>query len=322
VACLFTLLYITPVLAIADPDAISINGVWVYRNCREEGDQLYIVDYTIDYTVNPDENVAEAYLCRLMDEDDDELRAVAPVAYYDDGYGDGVVSIYFEADDAPTWEEDYTMMLAGNPFLEWAGDPPSDEVTEFDIWQDNEIGVTKLLVAARVIDLALGLETDWGEDMVSVTDEGDQVLTTYGLGYFLNVILYFSDIAPTIFPEGQGMQSGVITPELPEEDFTKTDYSDELETNIIGTPFDLSAMATTFGGSRGAWTAILYYGCVVGVLILIARRIGTYKPMMLLSIPFVILGAFIGVPLIATIVAGLMALGMTAYTIFYKPSTA
>ena len=69
-------------------------------------------------------------------------------------------------------------------------------------------------------------------------------------------------------------------------------------------------------------TAILYYGVVVAILIIIARRVGTYKPMMLLSIPFVFLGAFIGVPLIVTVLAGLVGLGVTGYVIFYKPSTA
>jgi len=43
---------------------------------------------------------------------------------------------------------------------------------------------------------------------------------------------------------------------------------------------------------------------------------------MLLSIVPVIVGAFIGVPLIVTILMGFLALGMTAWGLFYKGSTA
>ena len=45
-------------------------------------------------------------------------------------------------------------------------------------------------------------------------------------------------------------------------------------------------------------------------------------PMMLLSIPLVILGAYVGVPLIVTILAGLGAFFFTFYAILFKPSPA
>lgn len=321
--CFLILSLVTPVLAIAQPDGIAIDAVYVYRNCRETGDQLYIVAYTINYTTLPDEGTSEAYLLRLLDAADDELAHTAPYAYYNKGYGQGVVALYFSAVDAPEWEGICTMELFGNPFLEWPGGVPSDSVasTDFDVWQDNELGVTQTIVGGRVIDLASNLETAWGKDMVTISDTGKQILTSYAAAYFVNAIPNIYEIAPDIFAEGQGGWSGVIPPEIPEEQ-DRTDYSDQLETNIIGTPFDLTAMANVFGVSRGPLSALLYYGIVVAVLIIIARRIGSYKPMMLLSIPFVIVGAFIGVPLIATILAGLVALGMTAYVIFYKPSSA
>lgn len=321
-AIMLSLALAAPVAAIGQPDDLSIDGVYVYQNCRESGDQLYLVPYTIDYASVPAESAQEAYMLRLMD-GDDVVGYAYPYAYYNKGYGQGVVALYFSASEAPTWEGVYTMQLIGNPFADWAGGIPEDEVSslDFDVWQDTELGVTKTIVGARVIEMALDLETAWSQDMVTIADDGKQVLTSYAAGYFINVIPNLYEIAPDIFAAGQGGSTSVVEPDIPPEE-TRTDYSDELEANIIDTPFDFTAMALQWGVSRGALTAILYYGCVVGILIFVARRLGTYKPMMLLSIPFVFLGAFLGVPLIVTVLAGLVALGTTAYVIFYKPSTA
>jgi len=311
---------VTPVLAIDEPNDLDINGVWAYRNCRESGDQLYLISYSINYTTNPTESVAEAFLCRLMS-GSTELRAVAPCAYYDDGYGDGVVAIYFDTNEAPIWEGAYTMKLLGNPLLSWNASVPETSVSTFDLWQDNQIMVTRIVVAGRIIDLALDLETSWGKDMVGISDAGDQVLTDYGAAYFVNVVPYLFEIAPNVYAKDQGGASGIIPPEIPPE-VDRTDHADELVALIIDTPLDMTAVADAFHVSRGAMTAIMYYGVVIMALVLVVRRIGSYKPIMMFSIPLVILGAFVGVPLIVTILAGLASLGMVAYMIFYKPSNA
>jgi len=322
VAVLATFMLITPVLAIAFPDDISIDSVFVYRNCREDGDQLYLVEYTIDYASLPDESVTEAYLLRLT-EGGDELAHTAPYSYYSKGYGQGVVALYFDADDAPDWEGVYVMELFGNPFADWEGNIPSETVIslDFDLWQDNELGTTQALVGGRVIDMALTLETAWGKDMVTVTDSGQQVLTTYAVAYFINVIPHIYEIAPDIFAAGQGGWSGVIEPEIPPAE-AGTDYADELEANIIGTPLDMTPLANLLGVSRGVMTAILYYGVVVFVLIVIARAIGSYKPVMLIGGFLMIIGSFVGVPLIVAILGGLAGIFMIGFSIFYNPSPA
>ena len=323
-AVLLSLIWVTPVLAVELPDELSINGVWVYRNCKEAGDQLYLVDYTIDYSVTgePDESATANYWCRLRDGDDD-LAVTYPFAYNNDGYGRGVVALYFDAGDAPEWEGLFTMQLLGSPFQEWDGALPEDEMSslDFDIWQDYEIGVTRVVVSGRILNLAETLETAWGEDMVTLTDGGEYILTNYAAAYFVNVVPYLYDIAPNIFAEGEGIWSGVLEPEIP-PDTSGTDYADSLVADIIGTPLDVTPLADAFGVSRGSLTALLYYGVVALFLILVARGLGSTKPIMLLSIPAVVVGAFIGVPLIVTILIGLLAIGFIAYSIFYKPSNA
>jgi len=118
------LLVVSSVLAVDSPDSMTINSVYVYRHCLETDDQLYLVEYFVNYepigetSTNPDENITEAYLGRLMD-GVDELSAVAPYAFFDEGYDRGIFAIYFSASDAPAWNGAYTMRLDGNPTLTW-----------------------------------------------------------------------------------------------------------------------------------------------------------------------------------------------------------
>lgn len=316
VAVLSVLPFTTSALAINDPDSMSINGVWVYRNCLEDNDQLYIIDYTITYTpTNPDENVTEAFLVRLMD-GSSELDSVAPYDFpYIDGYGRGVAAIYFSATNAPEWEGLYTMILVGNPTLSWAGDPPSaPSVSSFGLWQDYGIQITQEILSSRILWLAAQLDHAWDIPMIETTASGS-VLTTYGEAYFPNVIPNLRQMAPYAF-------SGQSTlPETDRREFTQ-DYSDELETGIINTPLDLTDTANLFDISRGALTAVLYYGAVIAFAIIAVRQVGSYKPIMLFILPLVILGAFIGVPLVITVLFGFFSLVLIGFSLFYRPSSA
>jgi hypothetical protein len=305
-------------LAITPPDDIDILGVWAYRNCRETGDQLYLVEYSINYTSLPSETVTEAYMVRLID-GNTTLKYLYPFSYYNKGYGKGVAAMYFSSGDPPDWDEPYLMELLGSPFADWSGALPSVIYFPFDLWQDNEVAITQVVIASRIIWLANELESDWGKDMVTTSDTGKDTLTTYAAGYFMNVVPYLSDVAPSIYPEGQSLPSTIISPDIPPEE-VRTDYADTLESSIEGTPLDLTPVATIFGVSRGSLTAILYYGMVLVVLILVARRIESYRPVMLLGGFLVIIGSFVGVPLMVAILGALMGFGMIGFTLFYKPS--
>lgn len=319
-AVFLILFFVTPCLAIDEPASLSVDGVWAYMNCKENGDQLYLISYSINYTSLPAESVSQAYLVRLMN-GAIELRAVAPYAYHDNGYGSGVAAMYFSADDAPTWEGAYTMKLMGNPGLSWNASVPSDSYTPFDVWQNNPLAVSKIVVAGRIVELANQLETDWGIDMVNISETGQQVLTTYGLAYFVNVVPYLFDVAPSVYAPGESMPSGVIQPEIPPEN-PRTDYADTFDTLITGGLFDVTPMADWMGVTRGQMSAILYYGCVAIIVIVLARRGQSIRPMMMLSIPVVILGTFVGVPMIISILAGLAGFFFTFYSIAWKPGNA
>ena len=310
-----------PVFAIANPTVIQINGVFVYRNCLEDLDQLYIVDYTLDYDPdsnpatddNPDENVTEAFLVRLMN-GATELGSTAPYSYYDDGYDRGIAAIYFSAAEAPAWEGAYTMKLVGNPMLGWTGAPPSTSVSSFNVWQDWVTSTQQIVLASKILWLADQLELAWTVDMIETTAAGSK-LTTYGEAYFTNAIENLRLMAPSAF-------SGQITqPEVEKKEFTEG-YSDELAASINGTPLDLTPLGTAFNLSREVVTTVLYYGIVVLFIVLIIGKLGSTKPAILMTLPAVIGGAFFGVPLVITILAGFLSLVMISYVLFYQKASA
>lgn len=312
--------FATPVFAIDDPDTMTLNAVWVYQNCMEDDDWLVLVDYTLDYTLaNPDENVTEAFFVRLMD-GTDELGSTSPYAYYDDGYDRGVVAIYFTAAEASglVWEDPgYSIQLVGNPLLTWAPgpDPPTTSLTPFDLWQDWPMETTQTALSARILWLADQLELTWGVDLIESTASGSYLTTTYGEAYFTNVVPNLNLMAPYAF------SGSMIQPDFEQKEFTQ-DYAADLEADVAGTPLDITPLATAFALDRGMLTTILYYGCAVVFIAFLVQRYQTYKPAILMAVPLVIGGAFLGVPLIVTILAGFAALVGVGYVLFYSKSTA
>lgn len=314
IAVIATFAMLTPVLAIDEPDNAAISGVYVYRNCQETGDQLYLIDYTILYPFEgePDEDVTEAYLVRLMD-GVDELAAVAPYNYYNYGYDRGTVAIYFSATDAPTWEGDYTMTLEGNPMLTWNVERPYVTVSDFNVWQDNPIATTQVILSSRILWFADLLEVAWEVDMIT-TAQGGSYLTEYGQAYFGNVVPDLDTVAPYVF------SSGTTTPTYPDVVHTFT-YEDAIYTNYIeGTPLDLTNLADSWGVSRGTATAIVYYGCAILIAILLCRAMQTYKPLMLILLPFVVIGPMLGVSVWITVITGILAGILVAFEVLYQRS--
>lgn len=310
----FLLLTASTVFAIEDPDTIEINGVYVYRNCIEDEDQLYIIDFTIDYTTNPDEHISEAYDCYLMD-DDVRLGSSTPISYFNDGYARGVTSIYFSAGEAPVWEGAYTVRIEGDSDLDWDdGTAPYDTISSFEVWQDFSIPITQELVSERIIWLADRLDENWSTTYTLVTAYTVGIfLSTNGVEYFSRVIANLNVIAP------YALADRTIMPELYDPEYTQ-DYADSLEDDIAESPLDLTDLGSEFGMSRGQITAILYYGAVLFFAVILVQRMETHKPIMLLLVPLVILGAFIGVPLTITIVVAFLALLMIGFSLFYSPS--
>ena len=127
VLCIFSVgllgLPLMPVHAqIPAPDSGPfIDRVDIYRHCLEDDDQLAVVRYRWPYDDVPSETITEIALGRYMD-GAVTLGVVAPYAYYNQGFGSGMFSVYLDAADAAVnapWEGAYTLELLGSPTLDW-----------------------------------------------------------------------------------------------------------------------------------------------------------------------------------------------------------
>jgi len=314
------MLIASPALAIDAPHDLQINSVYVFQHCLETNDQLYLVEYFVDYDIdanpetndNPDENITEAYIGRLMD-GADELRAVAPYAYYDEGYDEGIFAIYFSASDPPTWNDDYTMKLMGNPTLDWVA-VPSTSVDVFDLWSSSTgIIDTQNELTARILYIADQLEVAWGINMVDSTGTGSY-LSNYGEAYFTNAIPNIQAMAPKAF-------AGSTTQPQWEYKEATTEYADDRADSVIDTPLDVTVAADEWGVSRMWASSLLFILGSIFILYCMLSPTGNYRPLVLLSTPLIIAGGYLGMlPLMATVLMGFAAFTLSIFTLFYHPS--
>lgn len=304
-----------PVMAIADPDTLLITNVWAYQHVLEADDQLYVVDFTIEYAVNPTENAGEAFLVRLLD-GGAQLGSIAPYAYFDDGYVRGVASIYFSAADAPAWSGVYDIEVIGNPLLAWGGAIPSTTLAVSNWSASAGIQITSVEIGSRVLVLAQILEAAWPLDLIEPAGGGGNQLTSYGETYFTAVIQDLTTISPTIF----SIQEYV--PSYPDKTFSQP-YEASLAASVVGTPLDMTDLGTALGVSTMWVSGLLYAVVCVVLLILVARGTGSTKGVMALTVPLVVVGALLGViPLTAAIMLGFIAGVLTLWSLFGKGASA
>ena len=216
-AVLVVLLTTMSVLAIADPlTDPQVKAVYVYEDLAEDGDLGILIDYYLDYDLDPlvdpdfvdipDEFVTEAYLASFIDIDGTtQLGTVAPYTFESSGYGRGMIWIYFtaaEADDLSIDSVDellYSVWFMGNPTVPsgWTGDPPKTTAAIDEWWATGE-GDSSVLLALRVLYFADVLELFWELPMITETALGSR-LTPTGESYFENVIPNLRTIAPACF---------------------------------------------------------------------------------------------------------------------------
>jgi len=312
IALLGILTIITPVAAsVEQPTSLQIQEIEAFENTREDGDQLYIVQYYI--AQNSTYNARQLYIFRLFDEDDNELGQRTPYPYNNDGFGMGVVAFYLDADEAPTWESAVYVKVQGNPLADWDGDAPSTTMTIID-WNTGSESEMQVAASGKILGLANELTIYWGVEMTTVT-QGITVLTEYGSIYFLNVVPYLAEVGPYCL--GQY----TFTPDYPIDEKPATDdYADWLETSIEGTVLDLGPLERAHGWSANTMRAGFYYAFVIALFVLLITKQKLNKGTMLLFWPFVVAGAFFGVPLQVTIIAGFFCLISTVW-VFYKGTT-
>jgi len=194
-AILVVLLTTMSVLAIADPlTDPQVKGVYVYEDLAEDGDLGVLIDYYLDYDLDPtedpdfvdipDETATEAYMASFIDWDGTtQLGTVAPYTFESSGYGRGMIWIYFTAAEVDDYDIDsvdellYSVWFMGNPTVPsgWTGDPPKT-IAGIDYWQTT--GDSATLLALRILYFADVLELFWELPMITETALGSRLTTT------------------------------------------------------------------------------------------------------------------------------------------------
>lgn len=190
----------TPARAyISAPTSIAIEYVHVNRNLVHAGDQLFYARYNIAYSSVPSVSIYESFIFRLIAADNvTELAANLAYPYINGGYGQGIISFYFENATAPAWGGDYYIRVSGNPTQFTT--PPlqqfiistssyTSKTTEAD---NRDELTTNMLVQANT------LSTSWAVTLTTTSTVGT-VFNDYGEAYFPNAISGLRIMAPALF---------------------------------------------------------------------------------------------------------------------------
>ncbi len=288
-------------------------------------DMAFFIDFTITYAETPIEPISDTFIIRLMDTDGTtEITSVTPYAFFDNGYNRGVAYIHLTSDQVAAagiaYEDALVIRLDGNPLASWSESTPSATPLTTINWSNTSTqGATRLVVEAKIRALASALQTSWnnsGYILLSNYASGG-VLTTVGESYFSVVISNLSDIAP-----------GVLGATNVEPEYIDRVYEDNTEdaiiTDITDTPLDLTGLATAIkpGLDPIVITSLLALAVLVYVGIRTRNSTQNYKPIILVSIPvIVILTRMHFIAMWLTILLAFVAGVMIFYTFFYEKSS-
>ena len=207
-AFLLTLLalpLLTPtVLAISNPDSISIDRVKVFKGVWEDDDWLFVCEYRVMYSVTPSEDPEDTYLAIVYDENDISVGS-NPLNYYDHN----LISVYFTASQAAArdmdWDEigNYTFRISGNPSYfapvictNIVGQNCVDRnIQEGPDSFDRGRAKNRELLGDLVVTIAKSMEDDWPVDLLGDNDR----LNEAGSLVFRKAIPGLDQVVPDVF---------------------------------------------------------------------------------------------------------------------------
>ncbi len=243
-ATVLALLPAVSALAIDEPDVPpEVPSVFLFEGLLEPGDVGVFINYNLDYSIAgiPAELVTESFLAVFVDTDGaTQLKTTAPFAFTNNGYGPGVVWMYFTAAEAIALSLNsanialYRVWLAGNPTLTWVPGPdPPLTIATIDIW--HTVGNINTLLALRVLTSAQALgPPEFPLDLIEVTSIGSR-LTREGESYFENVIPNLRNLAPAVF------SASTQVPVQEDIDFTTLFGAVVTGATVVGSPVTLTS---------------------------------------------------------------------------------
>lgn len=275
---------VAPVLAISDPDSITIERVKVFEGIWEPGDWLVVCEYDIAYSgTDPAENPNDTFLFALYDgpvaAGTATMVASNPLNYYDHN----LISIYLTASQVVTknldWDDldNYSVRLSGNPsyfdpLIEGVNMLTRD-IAPVDLFAYDTAYNREQLGGVCII-IAESLESDWPVDLIG--DNGR--LNEVGSLIFRKAIPGLDQVVPNIFevslsaaeapkitkvlylyPNGDDtIGISGINPGTPTNHYSKVNWPVEnpgLYGDVTGTSSATSIVSSDFTQDDGYWAS-------------------------------------------------------------------
>jgi len=285
-----------PVLALEDPDSISLESVKVFQNLWETGDQLYVIEYKIMYATDPDEEPEDTFFVGLLDSSS-ILQATKQVPYYDHYF----LAIYLDSAASLVWESTCTVMVAGSPsyFSELEADvtKASMALNPALNWISGVEDDSRDYLGDWCVSLAGTLETSWDTPLLTDADK----LNTEGASIFKDEIPGLDSICVGIF---QTSLQQMEVDDVPFDDTYQTTLESNMGTRLASTMTNLGEAIGVSQGTVGAICVVILFFIIAGRMFVATGHSGTAVA---LSIPFILIGVLLNLITVQWLfVAGLL----------------
>ena len=184
----------SPVAAMDEPDSVLLHDIVVFHDLIIAGDFLAIVPYDIPFTTQPDDDIDETFIFTMVSPNSTDIIGTT-TAYprYNGGYGQGIVSLYFSENVSTGYAYKFRVQQSPSYY-------PTPQYWEFVIGASDYATESDQdeALRAKILDVAGPLSTEWLVDLVTTSDVGQTVLSTYGELYFLNAVPGLQAMCPNL----------------------------------------------------------------------------------------------------------------------------
>jgi hypothetical protein len=279
------------VLAIDNPDSISIESVRVFGNLLETGDALFVVEFKVMYASEPDEDAIDAFFIGVWD---GAVKGPSRGIY---DYQHGVRSIYLTAAQFSsftyTWGSEYTVRVVGNPTyfpIVTEGINRASTTLSPSHWLRGATSEMSREYLALWIEHSLGpsLGTSWGIPLLTETGK----LNSLGSVVFREAIPGLSGICPDLFAVSSSIPSYTThTPNKALEDVYLGRRGPGLSEALGGIEGWITGGRSTSGNLIGAFGIMLLYFILAGRIFLATNNVAAS---IAISIQFFLAGTYVG----------------------------
>ncbi len=275
-------IFATNAYAVTNPNSVSINNIYVFRNLGEEGDWLIYCRYNVDYTTIPPESASETFEIAMYDVPGTTLIATRNLRYYQEN----ITSLYFTAAQASAaglvWSSAYIIKIRGSPAI--------FTIVEGVNQKTNTLSATSYYeqadFTARMLAEAEILQTNWGITLLT-----GGFLNSTGATYFTYAIPGFPEFAPdAMYSSAYYPSASNITYNTSYEESLHAHTGPRLEAAIL----DLATWLHVSEDWMAIWLVCIAYLVMAGIVYSVTKDPGVA---MVVSITIPVGAAYLGVGL-------------------------